>query len=508
MSQIHRTTKRTKLEFHRHNYQVGILTDRAQKISIVKSPQCGISELALGRMFYRTMQGWAIFYLLPTIEVRNFVVKERVDPLIAGVPLYRDLLREAQMYSTSANKAADATLMKSLGRSWVIFAGSNSPASLGSHPADVLIVDEYNDCVQKSIRLARKRIDNSQLREEFYLGNPTIKNFGIDTRWLRGDQRMWNVKCNHCGEWQPFDWFINVVRQEGEARFILRASGPDAAIVCRKCDRTMNRYGKGEWVAAFPGRDEHSYHISQLFSGTVPLREMWQEFLDAVKSPQLMQEFQNSRLGISSSIGTMSFTRDLLESKVMETVRRVEEYDGVCYGGIDVGSYFHVIICNERREVIYIAALTSWDELDKLWERFPRLVLCIDALPEGHACASFAARHDGLVYRAWFSIRDPAAERVVDHVDCTVKTNRTTAFDETLTSFQRDDEQGIWLPLDAMEVPDFVAHMTASSRVLDENRQPPIPVWDEGDAADHYLTACVYLNLCLIMQWASSKSIV
>ncbi len=65
---------------------------------------------------------------------------------------------------------------------------------------DRVVFDEVDEMEPAMVELALERLGHSMVKEEAYLSTPSIPDFGIDRLYAESDQRIWMIKCEHCGE--------------------------------------------------------------------------------------------------------------------------------------------------------------------------------------------------------------------------------------------------------------------------------------------------------------------
>lgn len=499
----HRTHKGTALDFARHPFQVGILQDKAQHKVIEKATQCGVSELEIDHAMSLLDQGRNVFWVFPDERLRNQMVKDRIDPSISNTPHYLMLVARAGQRSRRGKDASDDVTIKQLGVASLALVGSNSESSFKSFSADDAIIDELDQCDARNLAMVPDRFAHSQYRTTWKVGNPTISGYGIDALYAESDRKHWFIACEHCGERQPLDWFVNVAREISEGTFEPRASGArpsglgclatnppptacdDLSALCRKCERPLNRLASGEWVAEYPDRSISGYQINQIFSGSVPLSEMWDAFVRGLGNETERMRFYNSVLGLPYESTGAKLSEAILDRCVEESFPQESTGEG-CFAGIDVGSLNHVIVLDGDR-VLRIQAVHSFAELDEVMSAFGVRCAVIDAMPETRMAREFAERWQGRVLLCTFVKSDQVKDFAVDYGAATIKADRTQTLDESHAALLAG---AIALPRDAASVPDFYAQMIAPTRVFDQERQ--VFRWVEGSQADHYRHALNY----------------
>lgn len=472
----------------------------------MKAVQVGFSEFALCTVISHTIRGRNVFYVLPTCVSRDRFVKARVNWHLATNAAYRSLAEWNEPQGAAARRSqVDAVALKALGPGLVTFVGSESPQSLTEFPADVLIVDDYDFCEQANLPLARDRIAHSEVAGTLYAGNPTIATFGISDEYEAGTANRWLAKCVRCNHWQEIDWFANIVEEESESVFHLRATGAlvdgtihdgldeHALCVCAKCGRPLSRYAPGAWVAQHAGRQTESFALNQLICGIRPLAVMLADFWKALHNPGLLTAFHNMCLGRPHSAKGSRITEELLRERTGDHPR-LSESDCYGVGGIDVGGMFNIEIIDEQNRIVFIDAVSTIGELDRIAAAFPNVVWVIDALPESRLVREWADNRPGQVFRCLFTLRDSVHAWLVDADEGVVKADRTQVMDAAYAALATGTDP-LLIPRDALAIPDYVDQMSAPARILDPDKSPPVYRWVEGSRPDHYALAHTYAVL-------------
>ena len=482
----HRTHKGDVLDFSRHAYLTAIYQDAAAELVIRKATQCGVSEYLMAYAIAQNDQDRGVFWVFPTETLRNQFIADRFDRTVNNTSRYLDIASRAKDKARRGKDAADAVSLKQFGNASIAFVASNSPVSFKSFSADVAIVDEVDQCDGANLAMLPDRLAHSQFRYMRKVGNPTIGGYGIDALYGESDQKRWHLTCGSCGERQPLDWFVNVVRETAEGQYELRDAdnAEDARVVCRKCQKPLDRFAAGEWVATYPGRKLSGYHVSQLFSGAVPMSEIWAAFQKGLSNATEAQRFHNSVLGEPFTAEGAKLSEALLARAIGEHPQ--QSLGDRCVMGVDVGAQLHVCIIDGSNRVIRILTAREFGELDNLVASYGATTV-IDALPETREARHFAERHSGRVFLCQFVKSDKVTDFAIDPVAMTVKADRTQTLDESHAAIL---QKRVTLPRDAMGVPDFVPQMCAPTRIFDHDKQAFR--WVEGSTPDHYRHAFNY----------------
>jgi hypothetical protein len=499
----HQTTRGKPLEWETRPWLIPIYKDDCDRIVIQKSSQIGISEWALCELFVKAKRGRSVMYVLPTEDMVWRFTPRRIGRLLGSVPFYQGAIR---MGSKDSNTKKQITLF---GTDCHI-AGSQATNNFFEIPADLLIVDELDQCNQDNINLALTRLGSATDDEGKAIiayrmvGNPSVSGRGISEAYQNSDKRQWFVPCGHCGHRQALDWFSHFVNQDDAGDWFLRhndESDEDAMPVCERCGLPMDRLAAGEWVAQYPDRDVHGYHCSKLFGdgrrGAV-IREMFNQFESSLLDQTKLQQFYNQWLGLPYKAEGTGFTREII-LRGLDNSYLMPGSERGCTMGADVGSWINVTISKPTDHVgvhrlVYVGRVRDFDDLHRLWYQYGVARGVIDAAPEERLVKDFCKHHPGM-YACRYSLGKEAKETVVvDHVKREIKCKRTPTLDELLATWQ---EGRVVVPnnVESLDGGDFVTQLCAATRYYDDKRQEY--VWDEGNQADHYHHAENYRNIAV-----------
>jgi intein/homing endonuclease len=447
---------------------------------------CGVSEYLIVRSTKRAMNGKSILYLLPTFQLKNQFVQERVNKTVMFTGLYR--LFQAQY----TGKFAESLSIKQFGTGTIVYSGSNTPNAFISYPADDIIVDEVDQCDQDLLYMAEERQSASTDKTTIKVGNPTYSNYGIDYEFEKTDKKQWVIKhgCGH--EFMP-DFFRHVARKLDDGRFSLidKAYRPgmkrDILAYCDKCNQPFDRHGKGRWVPQAIS-EISGYHISKMFSTSVTLKELLNRFEEGLKNDAALQRFYNGDLGLAYTIQGARIDRAMLDA----CVRPYNLPDGMknpCIAGIDVGMTNNVMIAeildDRRLRLVYAGTIKDGIDILRILKQFNVRCFVIDALPETRMSKKIISNHSG-GFMAYYTVQKN--EFTVGKKDRIISTDRTMALDAVKECLMREM---IEFPQNAASIDGLYEQIGSSTRVFDNAKQKYD--WLHGSAPDHYLHSSAYL---------------
>ena len=281
--------------------------------------------------------------------------------------------------------------------------GSNSPASLASRPAGLLIMDETDKFAQPTSReagavaLAENRTKSYTNALRVKSSTPTTPEGEIWQAFTQGDQRFYFVPCPHCQHkqrllWQNVKWADEARREDG--KWNLEEVKRTAHYVCESCSAKIDSGHKtkmlreGEWRATNPNAPagKRSYHLNSLYAPwrSCNFGELAAQFLTAKSGLLGLHDFVNGALAEP--------WEDQETEKETETIRASDYCMGddwsdsyVRFMTIDVqdagGRHFWCVIRDwskdGRSRGRWAGRIEAWDELEKLREDHQVRASCV-----------------------------------------------------------------------------------------------------------------------------------
>lgn len=461
--------------------QTAIYDDVAAELVIMKGTQIFISEylvnLSLWALDTKFGGRGNVLYTMPTQVQMDDFSQSRMDKAIEESVYLKQKFSKALVRNQT-----NRTRLKHLGGSSLYMRGSDSLKQLISVDADIVIDDEVDWFTEDTVEWSKERLGSAKSPLFRAVSKPTYPGQGIHLLWQESDQREWHIRCEHCAKWQPIDWWENIDFEIDKATQTVL----EVAVLCSACRCPINRLADGEWVAAFPGRLLHGYHVSRLQSPFVDLRKMAEDSLRVTDIPKV-QSFFNSGLGLPyAPKGGRLDESELLYDPDLEFCRA-----GQGFGGVDVGLKLHTCVTQNLGgglTLTHAAEFDTFEELD-IWFTAHNIRNCIiDARGDPRATVEWADRHPGRVYR-WLHVESTADTHYNEETG-EVRLNRTSLLDNL---YARCRSGYLRLPLQVKSVPGFIPHLKALVRELikDQRLNKLVPRYI-GSAADHYAFALAF----------------
>jgi hypothetical protein len=481
---------------------------------VIKPAQRGISEWAVSYACFalewgakvwvpegRRKSGLNVGYIFPTAEALRDFSKERISSL------QEESTHLAMLFGIDSGDY-DSLGFKKVGQSYFYLRGGHTTHVI-SFPADVLILDEYDQMNQTAISLVRRRLNASVVKRMVKISTPTYPGRGIHAEYLMSDQRIYQTLCEECQEWVSFEFFRDVhcdgmPYSEGWRYWsIEQIERAETTLNCPKCHSVVDddvRCAKGRWHTQKPEIVRtRGYWVPWWPFTFVDMKSLC---ISAISDrSEEVTELYRSDLGLPYGAGGGALTEDLLMQCAAEAGDAKPNgpwHDTTM--GVDIGSRLNYRIssldANNRPWVRAMGTVTHWhgpdDSLDALMHKYAVRMCVVDYEPEMRNALDFCGRWKGRANCSLYLSNPTSLKGKLYNVKedaPLVQVNRTMAMDDLLLTIQNTRE--IWLASLASD-PDIAAQMIAPTRVLitDEDGQSK-PQWVHT-TPDHYFHASVY----------------
>ena len=285
-----------RVPFQREIMQV-INDPSVEEVVFIKSAQVGATEVLLNTIgYYIDQEPSTILCIQPSLSMAQAFSKDRLAPMLRDTPNLKGKVKDPR-----SRDAENTTLHKKYAGGHITMVGANSASGLASRPIRILLCDEVDRYPPSAgsegdpILLGRKRTTTFWNRKIIMTSTPTIKGLSrIEKAYEESDKRTYQVPCPECNQKQELKW-QNITWLENQPE--------TAALSCQHCGSVIPESKKqwmlqnGEWVAQNPSAKKVGFHISELYSPFRTWVELVEDFLEAKKSPELLQTFINTTLG-------------------------------------------------------------------------------------------------------------------------------------------------------------------------------------------------------------------
>lgn len=281
--------------------------NRIRTLSIMCSAQSAKTESMIAALCWLIAEdpGPCMWVTSNEDEALKFA-KERLMPSLKACPLVeRRLPTNRQLAKSKEVYFPHMTLE---------VVGSNAPSKLQSKPRRWLLLDEVRNWPPGALPMVLKRTRTFWNARQVIISTPDQEHDAVHQEFLRGDQRVWMVKCEKCGErhellWEYMKWDTNEKTKPDLYDFDELAK--TIRMACPHCDHEIKdnpierrKLTKGEWVAKNPNApmSRRSYTWNAILPTWVNWRDLVEEFISAKKAlswgdPQPLKAFITESLG-------------------------------------------------------------------------------------------------------------------------------------------------------------------------------------------------------------------
>lgn len=489
-------------------YQIEPMRSDAQRQCNRKGTQGGWSQIHVLRAFHKLKYGYypkGSLYLMPTDgDVTDFS-SSRFKPLINDNP------GEIGNYVRDTNRDN----LKRVGNGFLYFRGAHlkdikqagqkikSSTRLKGIPVDEVVFDELDEMPAGARGLALRRMEDSDIKREVYLGNPTIPDYGIDRIYeVESDRRIWVIKCGSCGKHTCLETeFPNSLRRTKEGK-VFRA--------CIKCGHEIF-VKDGKWEVRDPDRTEYmeGYWGSHLIQPNTDLTELlnsYEQLSEQQNVSRATTEFYNLRLGLGYLSAENRLTPNDCYNICSRDAMRIN-HPGPCAMGVDCRSatVLHVVIGYRPYEsglaACKFARVSSYNDVYDLAKRFHVSSCVMDRKPEIRKAREFQDNADFEVFLCDYNEHqrhNPAFNSETGLVTI----NRTEVCEATHDLVIIPGRYTI--PRRDSEVEEYALEMSNMAKVLVEDEETGDRVYryvklgpdDYRHATNYFLLAAMRIGVC------------
>ncbi len=465
----------------------------------IKATQVGITTATLLWNMHGARYIWpkGFVYYMPHAKGMGDLVRTKVDPVIQSTP----------SLAQYAEKGVDNVGMKRIGKSFMYFRGIDSPQMRKSVPADVVVLDEFDDMVSEHVDEAMRRMEDSKIQKSVKLSVPSIPGFGIDAAFQESTQNFWTLTCEACGEeWTVEDSWPTCAAGEIGARYL----------ACPVCKAQAN-IQDGRWISKDPEARVEGFSVNGVMNPNLQFEkalDKWEKSTDPIV---LTRNFlgkacmdESGERIVAQHVYTLCD-----RSRRMHTV-----HEGPTWMGIDVGknrrTSRYVILdrpTNEETGETYkprIIKLVSWqdpEELDEAMDMFHVERAIIDAGGEPRLSEAFCKRWPGRAFACIYATSKINAQKSIrgrviwNEKNRTIRVDRTETLDTTNRALYN---HLVDLPQKNLEVKLFAEECQRLVRVTSESEGNKFATW-KNEGADHYRHALNYGWIAMVAKRTSRK---
>jgi phage terminase large subunit GpA-like protein len=305
-----------------------------EEITVQKVPQSGGTEAIYNMIGYCISEDPGPAMLtMPREEDCDYAAHNRLKPMVEG---------SADLLGHTTGRIWDLSKQEfHFDRMTLYFAGSNSPAGLGSKPIRFLFLDEtdkYPPFAGKEanpIDLAVKRTLTYWDRKIVKVSTSTSRTGHINISYRRSNRQQYYIPCPHCGEYSVWKFAQLRIAKELRKPDEIRRKAGCVWYECEHCgkrideNRRQQLIGRGVWLAeglkidadgnitGKPVRDKR--HSGFQFSALVSPWVSW---------PEIMAQWFEANTEEGVAVGKLlDFKNSILGEPFEETAKRIKAAD-------------------------------------------------------------------------------------------------------------------------------------------------------------------------------------
>lgn len=293
--------------------------DEASVIIIQKSAQIGFSEGVIinGILWLIANNPGNILWLSANDDLSKEMVESRLDQGLQSCGIYH-LIRPNTIRKRN-QRTGDTSNYKEFAGGRLFAGGLKSIDKLGKQRSIKYgFFDDFDaapiaDKVQGNIfeLLQQRFASNASTMKQFYISTPEIRPSNIETLYLKGDQRKWNVPCPKCGTY--IELLFNAKKDGERVGIVYELDSSDQLIdksvgyICQECGQfwtekykyDINLQGIWKPTAQSSRPGFVSYHIPAYYSA--PGMYTWTDYIykwldifkDGIPSKSKMKVYTN-----------------------------------------------------------------------------------------------------------------------------------------------------------------------------------------------------------------------
>lgn len=445
-------------------YQLGYMQSGARRKVVRKATQMTFTESEVLDSLHGCIHGKypkGVLYLFPTKNDVTDFSAARFKPLITS------------NHHTIGRHVKDTNRenLKRVGQGLIYFrSGYIDSATLKGIPVDKCVFDEFDEMAQAARGLAIKRMSRSDVKNEVYLANPTLTDYGVDKIYEEeSDRRIWVIKCQKCGKKSCLELAFPDRETGKTVECLERLKDGRVIRLCPKC-RDRELYPRdGEWASRNPDRTEwmEGYWVSHLNN----VYEDPKEILDRYESLNSLKPYEVAQFwNLTMGLGFVDAENRLSVEQVIALCgdEGIPNSDaGPCSMGIDNMQGLHVVIGKPGGKIVYLGIHKEWSELDDLMRYFNVSSCVVDANPNLDSARKFSQRHKGRVFINFYNVNQKGSYSW-NEKELIVQCNRTESLD---ASHKQIMDKAITLPKPCEIVQTFAKQMHNVAKKLEEDEE-------------------------------------
>jgi len=389
------THSKKPFSYARYPFQEAIADDPHPNLACEKCSQVGLTEIQLRKFLaiLRRNSSIAGIFTLPNEKMFKRVYNARLKPI-----LDTDAIFNPPMSIQPVRRMDLIQIFDSFG-----YITGCTEGDATSISADFLFHDELDLSPMNMISLFQSRLQDSDMKMTQAFSTPSFVDFGINSAYMKGDQREYMYRCGSCNHWQIPKFDMSFVHMPDfsldvgkltdiTSQQIAELAIDDMYVKCERCASRLdlNDASKREWVATFPNRTAfRSYKVRPFSTARIPPGYIFQQ-LAQYQDQDYLRGFFNTVLGEPFTESSAQLQRPEIEhamSKGSAGTPTVTK-DETVFLGLDFGNICHLVLGHETNDGGFhffhfeqIPLVNVLERINEIRKDYSIVQGCIDRMP-------------------------------------------------------------------------------------------------------------------------------
>jgi hypothetical protein len=389
------THSKRPFSYERYPFQEAIADDPHHNLAVEKCSQVGLTEIQIRKFLaiLRRNSSLSGIFTLPNEKMFKRIYNARLKPI-----LDQDAIFNPPMEIQPVRRMDLIQIYDSFG-----YITGCTEGDATSISADFIFHDELDLSPMNMIALFQSRLQDSDMKMTQAFSTPSFVDFGINSSYMRGDQREYMQKCSRCNHWQipQFDLrFIHIPDFKIEVAKLTDITSQQIAelpldemyVKCERCQGRLdlNDAQNREWVATHPNRTMfRSYKVRPFSTARIPPGYVFQQ-LAQYQDQDYLRGFYNTVLGEPFTESSAQIQRAEIETAMASGTRGTPAVakDVPVFLGLDFGNVCHLVLGRELPDSKFeffhfeqIPILNLLERLSEIRQDYSIVQGCIDRMP-------------------------------------------------------------------------------------------------------------------------------
>ena len=389
------THSKRPFTYERYPFQEAIADDPHPNLFCEKCSQVGLTEIQLRKFLaiLRRNSSIAGIFTLPNEKMFKRVYNARLKPILDS-----DAIFNPPMAIQPVRRMDLIQIFDSFG-----YITGCTEGDATSISADFLFHDELDLSPMNMISLFQSRLQDSDMKMTQAFSTPSFVDYGINSGYMKGDQREYFHQCEACNHWQVPQFnmsFVHIPDFHIEVSKLTDVTSQQIAelpldemyVKCERCSSRLdlNNKSRREWVATHPNRTAfRSYKVRPFSTARIPPGYIFQQ-LSQYQDQDYLRGFYNTVLGEPFTESSAQLQRNEIVAAMdagqgsTPTVSK----DEPVFLGLDFGNVCHLVLGREisdnRFEFFHyeqIPITNLMERLTSIRSDYSIVQGCIDRMP-------------------------------------------------------------------------------------------------------------------------------